>query len=221
MTYRLENATLRAALRRAAQELNTDLNGLDRELGLIGGTLNFITEYGIVPEGELMARLERLLGMTSDEINGRSGELMLEAPRTIAVYKKVTFEKGDKAIENMVGTMMVDRMERDDREYVGLIVNDSSMRRAGILQGDVVVLRRQAVARDGDIVAAETDGVTVVRRYRRKGSIAWLDAEGYVGDGPDVIPIDGETRTARVRIWGKVVSSTRLYEKDGIAPDGD
>ena len=204
MRYNVENQRLWSGMRRAAEYFDTDMGGLNKYLCLADGTLEMMEEYGIVPEGELLLRIVRFLGMTSGEIIfDREPEAGLETPRHIPGF-------GGEGRAELLGRVMVDLPPDDDREYVGLTVRDSSMSRAGIMEGDLAVIRRQAVAEDGDIVAAEVDGITVVRRFRRRGLLSWLEAEGYVGGESDV---SGMTSSGpRVTIWGKVVSSIRSYE---------
>jgi repressor LexA len=50
----------------------------------------------------------------------------------------------------------------------------NSMITAAIADGDWLVIRQQAEAADGDIVAATIDGETAVRRFKRNDGHAWL-----------------------------------------------
>lgn len=64
----------------------------------------------------------------------------------------------------------------DDREHLALRIKGDSMVGAGILDGDLVVVRKQDNARDGEIVAALLEGVaepeaTVKRLRRRDGRV--------------------------------------------------
>jgi repressor LexA len=73
---------------------------------------------------------------------------------------------------------------------------------AGILDGDLVVVRRQPDAADGDIVAAMIDDeeATVKRLYRREGTVV-LHAENSAY--PDMVFSEGVT------VLGLVVSVLR------------
>lgn len=83
-----------------------------------------------------------------------------------------------------------------------LRVKGDSMIDAGILDNDLVVVRRQPDANDGDIVAAMVDGeeATVKRLFRRDGKVI-LHAEN--ASYPDMVFEDG------VSIVGRVVSVLR------------
>lgn len=81
-----------------------------------------------------------------------------------------------------------------------LTVRGDSMIEAGILDGDIVVVRRQPSAEEGEIVAAMVeDEATVKTLRRRKGTIVLEPANASY---PDIIAPDA-------RILGKVVSVLR------------
>jgi repressor LexA len=92
------------------------------------------------------------------------------------------------------------------RELVGegtlflLKVSGDSMIDAAICDGDWVVVRQQAVAESGDIVAAMLDGEATVKTFKRRGGRIWL-----MPHNPAYEPIAGEFAT----ILGKVVSVLR------------
>jgi repressor LexA len=83
-----------------------------------------------------------------------------------------------------------------------LEVRGDSMVDAGILDGDMVVVRRQPEADNGDIVAALIDGEeATVKRFRRDGDTVELLAEN---DAYDPIVLK-----AGVEILGRVISVMR------------
>ena len=57
----------------------------------------------------------------------------------------------------------------DPRRLFALRVSGESMTEAGILDGDVVVVRGDLEARDGDVVVAVVDGEATVKRLRLRG----------------------------------------------------
>jgi hypothetical protein len=69
---------------------------------------------------------------------------------------------------------------RDERHYA-LSVRGNSMNEAGIDDGNLVVIRSQVTAENGDIVAAEIVGVdssrATLKRYYRRGDEITLQAE--------------------------------------------
>lgn len=83
-----------------------------------------------------------------------------------------------------------------------LAVRGDSMRDAGILDGDYVVVRAQKTAETGDVVAALVDGEeATVKRFFRSGDRVVLRAENP--DYDDLVFEDG------VEILGKVVAVLR------------
>jgi repressor LexA len=90
-------------------------------------------------------------------------------------------------------------------EHYALEVRGDSMIEAGILDSDLVVIRKQDTAETGDIVVALIDDEeATLKRLRRKGGSIALEAANPAYEtrifGPD-----------RVRIQGKLVSLIRKY----------
>ncbi|MEU5383585.1 transcriptional repressor LexA [Kitasatospora cineracea] len=85
-------------------------------------------------------------------------------------------------------------------ELFALTVKGDSMTGAAICDGDLVTVRRQPVAENGDIVAAMIDGEATVKRFKRQDGTLWL-----LPHNPDHRPIPGDNAT----ILGKVVAVLR------------
>lgn len=66
----------------------------------------------------------------------------------------------------------------DPEEYFYLRVDGDSMIGAGIRPGDLVLMRRQEAAENGQIVACVVDGeASTLKRFRRQGEIVMLQPE--------------------------------------------
>ena len=87
-------------------------------------------------------------------------------------------------------------------EYFALKVRGESMLNAGILPGDLVVVRQQQTCNQGEIVVAMIDDEATVKRFSRKGGHVWLLPENDAYS-----PIDG----TYAQILGKVVAVVRQY----------
>ena len=87
-------------------------------------------------------------------------------------------------------------------EYFALKVRGESMKYAGILPGDLVIVHQQADAHNGEIVVALFEDEATVKTLRRKDGHVWLMPEN-----PDYEPIDGEG----CAILGKVTAVVRRY----------
>jgi repressor LexA len=87
----------------------------------------------------------------------------------------------------------------EDGEYL-LRVRGDSMRDAGILEGDFVVVRPQETATDGEIVVALVGEEATVKRFFRENDHVRLQPEN-----PTMEPI----RSKEVRVLGRVVGLLR------------
>ena len=89
--------------------------------------------------------------------------------------------------------------------HYALEVKGDSMIDAGINDGDIVVIREQTTAENGDIVVALVDdSEATLKRFRRRGNMIALEAANK----------DYETRVVpdhMVKVQGKLVGLIRSY----------
>lgn len=116
----------------------------------------------------------------------------------VPILGKVTAGKPIFAFEEAQGFVYYDGKPGVD--YFGLRVSGNSMINAGILDGDIVVVRRQNRADNGSIVVALLEDEATVKRLRVEGRKIMLMPEN-----PDYAPIDG----TNCRILGKVCALMR------------
>lgn len=91
-----------------------------------------------------------------------------------------------------------------DHHYA-LEVRGDSMIEAGINDGDVVVIREQDTADNGDIIVALIEGAeATLKRYRRRGGMIALEAANPAYE-TRVLPED------KIRIQGRLVGLIRSY----------
>ncbi|MEM6741582.1 MAG: transcriptional repressor LexA [Pseudomonadota bacterium] len=89
--------------------------------------------------------------------------------------------------------------------HYGLEVKGDSMIDAGINDGDVVVIREQNTAENGDIVVALVEGhEATLKRFRRRGSAIALEAANPAYE-TRVLPED------QVQVQGRLVGLIRTY----------
>jgi repressor LexA len=140
------------------------------------------------------------------EGSGRSwrptGEMPTRGSRRVPVVGRVAAGLPIMAQENVEDWITVDDAPASATLFA-LRVRGDSMINAGILDGDLVVVRQQDTADDGDIVVALVDDeeATVKTLRREAGEIALVAAN------PDYPPI--RLRGGRVRVQGKVVGVRR------------
>ena len=105
-----------------------------------------------------------------------------QRPGQIRLIATVTAGPPILALANREGTISWD----GDPTCFALRVRGDSMINAGIFSGDVVVVRPQPTADDGQIVVARLEDEATVKRLRRRNGQIWLmpENEAYA-------PIDG------------------------------
>lgn len=90
-------------------------------------------------------------------------------------------------------------------EHFALEVAGDSMVEAGILDGDYALIRRQEVARDGEIVVALIEESEATLKYfRKEGAMIRLDPANRAYDPQRYAP-------AQVRVQGKLAGILRRY----------
>ena len=120
-------------------------------------------------------------------------------PGQIPVVGLVTAGIPILAVENQEGTIPWE----GDPGCFALRVRGESMIGAGILSGDLVVVRPQQTALDGQIVVARIEDEATVKRLSRRNGQIWL-----LPENPDFEPIDG----SEAELIGLVKAVIRMYE---------
>ena len=108
------------------------------------------------------------------------------------------------AVEDLEGYISV-QARFPEGEIFALRVKGESMRDAGILPGDIVVVRRQQDADAGDIVVALIGEEATVKTLRRRGGRVELHPEN-----PDFQPIVPDP--AELTLLGRVIEVRRYLE---------
>ncbi len=110
------------------------------------------------------------------------------------------------AVENHEDTIPLrpDWLGTGGQDVFALRVRGDSMIDAHIVDGDLVLVRKQETAGSGDIVAAMLDGEATVKRFGREGGAVVLRPEH-----PTMKPIVVDPGRGEFRILGKVVGIMR------------
>lgn len=149
--------------------------------------LGELRERGLIEKGD---RLNRAITLPDD--------------RSVRVPLVGTVTAGQPilAVEEIEGYIPYRSRHLHSRDLFALRVRGESMINAGILDGDIVVVRRTPTAENGDIVVALVeDEATVKRFYKEKGHFR-LQPEN---DEMEPIIVDS------VSILGRVISLMREY----------
>ena len=155
---------------------------------------------GLVSDGRLGKEPGRARGYCLPLGLGRGGE----APTVLVpLLGRVPAGPLDAAIEDLEGYVPIQTRHSPD-DLFGLTVRGESMTGAGILPGDVVVVRRQPTAQSGEIVVALIEDEATVKRLRFRGRRAELHPENP--DYEVLVPDD-------MTLLGKVIEVRRDLER--------
>jgi repressor LexA len=142
--------------------------------------------------------------------NGARAIEMADLPQSVSVpvLGQVAAGRPILAEENLLGTLALDRsMVRGGQVFL-LKVKGESMIGAGILEGDLVLVKAQSRAENGEIVVALVEsasgGEATIKRLDHRGHHVVLKPEN-----PDHSPIT-LTQSDHFRIIGKVVGVVRV-----------
>ncbi|HUV30530.1 MAG TPA: transcriptional repressor LexA [Acidobacteriota bacterium] len=108
------------------------------------------------------------------------------------------------AVENVESEFALDQSFLPRGEIFSLKVTGDSMKNAGILDGDVVVVKKQPTAQRGNIIVAVMNGEATVKRFFPQAKKIRLQPEN-----DDFQPIIVSRRTGDFKIVGRVVGLLR------------
>ena len=183
---------------------------------------DYIKEFGVSPTTQEIAdEFETAKSIVSKFVNRLVEEGRLErygryqvvtkqnyfAPYQMPVIGAVACGKPKLAVEDIQCYIPLDQSLKDG-EYFGLVADGESMKDVGIHSGDIIFIRRQETADDGDIVVAMIDDdysdestATLKRFFRDKENKKYI-LHPENSEMEDII-VD------KVRILGKAV---RIYK---------
>ena len=108
------------------------------------------------------------------------------------------------AQENITGEVLVEASVVGSGKCFALYARGDSMINAGINDGDLIIVRRQPIAEDGDIVIALLDDEATVKRLKIENELIEL-----VPENPRLKPIRVKPED-ELRILGKLVGRKRI-----------
>jgi repressor LexA len=153
-----------------------------------------------------LANLEKIGILRRDPTKPRAIELLVDkarkavSPAGLPLVGRVAAGQPILAEENIEEYVEVPEIAGGDEGEYLLTVRGDSMKDVGILEGDVVVVRRQDTADDGEIVVALVGEEATVKRFFREQDHVRLQPENAAHE-----PI----RTRDVTIVGRVVGVCR------------
>lgn len=121
----------------------------------------------------------------------------------VPVIGTITAGQPITAIEEIEGYIPISNVRGDSSDLFALNVHGDSMIEAGILDGDIVILRQTPVAQNGQIVAAMMDGEATLKRFYKENGHYRLQPENSTME-PFIVD--------EVVILGTLVALYRRYD---------
>jgi repressor LexA len=204
-TYWVENLNELTQRQRQVLQFITSFtvsNGYPPSQREIAGHLNV---SGTLPVMKHLDALERK-GYLKRENVSRGISLKIQGSRNISLPIVGTVRAGQlsTAIEDIQGYFSVDQMAVKGADCFFLRVRGDSMVTAGILDGDLALVRPQLTADNKDIVVAMLEGEATVKRFYKERDHVRLQPENPTMNPILIYPEDGE-----VTIIGKVIGIYR------------
>ncbi|HPA64512.1 MAG TPA: transcriptional repressor LexA [bacterium] len=139
---------------------------IGKELGItptsVFEQLDRLEKKGFIKRQKKAARSIEILDQRKDD------NLTEEKVRLIKIPVLGTIAAGQPILadENFESEILVDESSIGKGKFFALKVKGDSMINAGINQGDLVIIRRQPVAENGEIVAALIDNEATIKRLK-------------------------------------------------------
>lgn len=180
----------------------SDDNGYPPSQREIAGHLNV---SGTLPVMKHLDALEKKGYIRRENVN-RGIALTTPHSRNVSLPIVGTVRAGQlsTAIEDIQGYFSVDQVAVKGDGCFFLKVSGESMINAGILEGDLALVRPQATADNKEIVVAMLDGEATVKRFYRENGHIRLQPENQQMEAIIIRPEDGE-----LSIVGKVIGIYR------------
>lgn len=163
---------------------------------------------GTLPVGKHLAALEKKGYLKRDPVS-RGIALTTPVSRSISLPIAGTVRAGHltPAIEDIQGYFSVDQLVVKGSGCFFLAVAGDSMIEAGIFDGDLALVRPQAIADNGDTVVAMVEGEATLKKFFREADHIRLQPANVAMEAIIVRHEDGQ-----VSILGKVIGVFRRLE---------
>lgn len=171
-----------------------------------------------LPDADTLSRLADIFDISIDQILGRESVNDVYFPTyvddLIQRFKPVRIQRlpmlgniaaGKPIFANEEHEIMVETIIRAD---FCLTVCGDSMIGAGILDGDVVMIRKQPIVQNGEIAAVLIDDEATLKRFYKTDTLVTL-----ISENPAYPPIVYKAEDGRdILILGKAVGLTRIFK---------
>ena len=138
-------------------------------IGTVQDHVNALKQKGFLERKKDIARGFRVVGIGKKTISGTNAKL-------IPLYGNVAAGEPIFATDNIQGYVTMEKGKSGHHIHFALKVKGDSMIDSGIYDGDIVIVRKQDSAEDGDIVIALLEDEATVKTLRNKKIRAYLEA---------------------------------------------
>ena len=186
-------------------EKGTTLKSVERELGLANGYIANVQKRGQSPSVERVRILADYFGVTPAFLTGQEG--MTTTGVLIPLVGRVAAGMPLTAVENVIGQEEISKKLAATGEFFALRIKGDSMS-PDIHSGDIVIVKRQDDAEDGETVIAivnNDDGVCKILKRTADAVVLISRNPAY----PPMVYTHAEMDSTPVRIIGKVVELRR------------
>ncbi len=179
---------------------NTTVYRVSKETGIAASTFSDWKNGRSSPKAEKLMKIAAFFGVSLDELLGTPAPSRADASsraRRLPIIGEIRAGSPIITDETLLGYEYADVDDAD--EYFYLKVCGDSMKDCGIVDGSLVLFRKQQYAENGDIVACLVggDSATVKRFFKRDRRI-FLQPENDDYSPIELSPIDFETGDARI-----------------------
>lgn len=167
---------------------------------------NIESGYIEAPPLKLLEKLAEIFNTTPDALIGRAP---LDTQEGRAVYVAESIAGEISLLENakIIDTVFIDSSELHGYSYIGLKVNDNSMCDERIFFGETVIVRQNAVVKNGDIVAVTYNHhSSIIRKYFSKDDVVILKPCNHVANYEE---IHLDKKKDNIKVIGKIVKVIR------------
>ena len=141
-----------------------------------GVTIGTIQDHvnAVKQKGHLEEKKDRARGFSVVDLSKKSSPA--SSARLIPLYGNVAAGEPIFAADNIQGYVTMEKGKSGHHIHFALKVKGESMIDSGIYDGDIVIVRKQDAAEDGDIVIALIEDEATVKTLRNKRIRAYLEA---------------------------------------------
>ena len=184
-----------SAFEQLLQIHDTTVYRVSRATGIAPSTFSDWKSGRSTPKADKLMRIAAHFRMTLDELLG--GEGLSDTRRSIPIIGEIRAGSPIVTDETLLGYEYAD--VDDARDYFYLHVRGDSMKDCGIVEGSLVLFRKQQHAENGEIVACLVDGEgATIKRFSRQGRSIALLPENEDYEPILLSPEDFESGDARI-----------------------